>query len=55
VGYGALIGRLEDLPTFFVGTMLRFAAAMDGQLYFTVNDWQCEDNSGAFNIVITFP
>jgi hypothetical protein len=55
VGYGALIGRLEDLPTFFVGTMLRFTAIKDGQLYFTVNDWKCEDNSGVFELLITFP
>lgn len=53
-GYGALIGRLEDLPPFFVGTTLRFTAAKDGQLYFTVNDWKCEDNSGFFDILITF-
>ena len=55
VGYGALIGRLEDLPPFFVGTTLRFTATKDGQLYFTVNDWECEDNSGVFDILITFP
>ena len=55
VGYGALIGRLEDLPPFFVGTTLRFNAAKDGQLYFTVNDWQCDDNRGVFDILITFP
>lgn len=55
VGYGALIGRLEDLPTFFVGSTLRFTATQDGQLYFTVNDWKCEDYSGVFDILITFP
>lgn len=55
VGYGALIARLEDLPTFFVGTTLRFTATKDGQLYFTVNDWECEDNSGVFELLITFP
>jgi hypothetical protein len=55
VGYGALIGRLEDLPTFLVGTMLRYTASTDGQLYFTVNDWKCEDNSGVFEVLITFP
>jgi len=54
VGYGALIGRLEDLPPFFVGTTLRFTATKDGQIYFTVNDWECEDNSGVFDLVITF-
>ena len=55
VGYGALIGRLEDLPPFFVGTMLRFTATNDGQLYFTVNDWKCDDNSGVFDLLVTFP
>lgn len=55
VGYGALIGRVEDLPPFFVGTVLRFNSAKDGQLYFTVNDWECEDNSGVFDILITLP
>jgi hypothetical protein len=55
VGYGALIGRLEDLPPFFVGTTLRFTATKDGQLYFTVNDWKCDDNSGVFDILITSP
>lgn len=54
-GYGALIGRLEDLPTFFVGSTLRFTATRDGQLYFTVNDWECDDNSGVFDILISFP
>lgn len=55
VGYGALIGRVEDQPTFLVGTMLRFTATKDGQFYFTVNDWECEDNSGVFDILVTFP
>jgi len=55
VSYGALIGRLEDLPPFFVGTTLRFTATKDVQLYFTVNDWECGDNSGDFNILFTFP
>jgi ABC-type transport system substrate-binding protein len=54
-GYGALIGRLENLPTFFAGTEFEFVATKDGQLYFTVNDWGCEDNSGAFELVIILP
>jgi len=53
VGYGALIGRLEDLPTFFVGNKYEFVATMDGQLYFTVNDWECNDNSGEYRVVVT--
>lgn len=55
VGYGALIGRVEDGPSFFVGTMTRYTAEKEGQLYFTVNDWECEDNTGVFDIQITFP
>lgn len=52
VGYGALIGRLEDLKAFFVGSYHEFTATKDGQLYFTVNDWECEDNYGAFQLTI---
>jgi hypothetical protein len=53
VGYGALIGRLgEDGKPFFVGTNFELVATKDGQLYFTVNDWTCEDNSGTFNLTI---
>jgi len=55
VGYGALIGRVEDLKPFFVGPYIEFVATKDGQLYFTVNDWECDDNSGAFELVITVP
>lgn len=51
--YGALIGRLEDLETFLVGTETEFTATKDGQLYFTVNDWECADNSGTFELTIT--
>ena len=52
-GYGALIGRLEEGKTFFVGTNLEFVATRAGQLYFTVNDWECQDNSGSFDLTIT--
>ena len=51
--YGALIGRIEDLEPFFVGRYMEFLAAGDGQLYFTINDWKCDDNSGTFELVIT--
>jgi hypothetical protein len=54
VGYGALIGRLnEDGKPFFVGSKFELVATKDGQLYFTVNDWTCEDNSGTFELKIT--
>lgn len=52
VGYGALIGRLEDLQPFFVGAYYQFKATKDGQLWFTINDWECGDNFGEFNLVI---
>ncbi|MBI2333038.1 MAG: hypothetical protein HYU84_12930 [Chloroflexi bacterium] len=52
-GYGALVGRLENLKPFLVGTAVEFTATNDGQLYFTVNDWECSDNSGTFELVIT--
>jgi hypothetical protein len=54
-GYGALIGRVDDGKTFLVGTNLEFVPTRDGQLHFTVNDWECEDNSGVFDLVITIP
>ena len=54
VGYGALVGRLEDLDAFFVGTELEYTATKDGQLYFSVNDWECQDNSGSYELTIMF-
>ena len=54
VGYGALVGRLEDLDAFFVGTELEYTATKDGQLYFSTNDWECQDNSGSYELTITF-
>jgi hypothetical protein len=54
VGYGALIGKLgEDGKPFFVGTKFELVATKDGLLYFTVNDWMCDDNSGAFDLQVT--
>jgi hypothetical protein len=55
VGYGALIGRVEGLEPFHVGPYIELVATKDGDLYFTVNDWQCEDNSGGFDLLITVP
>ena len=52
VGYGALVGRVEDRKPFFIGTNLEFVASWDGQLYFTVNDWECDDNSGTFDLTV---
>ena len=52
VGYGALVGRVEDRKPFFIGANLEFVATWDGQLYFTVNDWECDDNSGTFDLTV---
>jgi hypothetical protein len=54
VGY-SLIGQVEDLKPFYVGPYIEFVATKDGQLHFTVNDWTCQDNSGAFDLVVTIP
>lgn len=51
-GYGALVGRLEDQPAFLIGTNLIYTATADGKLYFSVNDWECEDNTGTFSLAI---
>lgn len=53
VGYGTLVGRLEDLPAFRVGAVTEFTAQKSGRLSFTVNDWECTDNSGEFDLVVT--
>jgi hypothetical protein len=50
---GALIGQPENLKPFLVGTEVEFTATENGQLYFTVNDWECGDNSGEFELTIT--
>lgn len=52
VGYGSLIGRVGDGAAFFIGNSLEFVPDRDGPLFFTVNDWECDDNSGAFDVVI---
>lgn len=52
-GYGTLVGRLGDLQPFRVGTAVEFTAQKDGELFFTVNDWECSDNSGTFELVVT--
>lgn len=53
IGYGTLIARLEDLQPIRVGTAADFTAQKDGQLFFTVNDWECSDNSGTFDLVVS--
>lgn len=53
VGYGSLVAKLGSQKPFFVGTYFEFNASEDGTLSFTVNDWECDDNSGAFELKIT--
>lgn len=53
VGYGTLVGRVEDSQPFQVGETTEFTALNSGRLFFTVNDWECADNSGEFDLVIT--
>ncbi|MCB0100528.1 MAG: hypothetical protein H6635_14170 [Anaerolineales bacterium] len=52
VGYGSLIARVGDQNAFFVGTYLEFIVEADGSLMFTVNDWECDDNSGSFELKV---
>ena len=52
--YGALIGRIGDGETFLVGTSQEFKVSETGNLHLTVNDWECQDNSGEFTVVITY-
>lgn len=51
-GYGTLVGRVEDQQPFRVGETTEFTAPKSGRLFFTVNDWECTDNSGEFDLVI---
>jgi len=52
--YGALLGRVGEGETFLVGTGTNFSAQTDGNLYLTINDWDCSDNSGDFAVVISY-
>jgi hypothetical protein len=51
--YGALIGRIGEGETFLVGSYLEFTASAEGDLYLTINDWECIDNLGSFNVTVT--
>lgn len=51
--YGALIGRIDEGQTFLVGSHLELTATEAGDLYLTINDWECSDNSGNFTVTIT--
>ncbi len=51
--YGALIGRIGEGETFLVGSHLVLTVTEDGELFLTINDWECDDNLGGFNASIT--
>jgi len=52
--YGALIGRIGEGETFLVGTSRELKVLEVGNLYLTVNDWECADNSGDFMVLVTY-
>ena len=52
--YGALIGRIGKGEAFLVGTSRELNVLETGNLYLTVNDWECADNSGDFMVMITY-
>jgi len=52
--YGALLGRIGEEEAFLVGSRTNFSAQVDGNLYLTINDWDCSDNSGDFTVVVSY-
>ena len=59
-GVGALIGYIrltngQASQPFFVGNSLTFTAPADGRLILLINDDNYSDNSGQFNVRITYP
>lgn len=51
--YGALIGKVGEAgETFLVGSHLEFTPPADGELFLTINDMVCTDNSGGFDVFI---
>jgi hypothetical protein len=50
---GALIGRVDDGPAFYIGSTRQVTMPADGTLYLRVNDDILTDNSGAFQVRIT--
>lgn len=50
--YGALVGRIGEGEPFLVGTKMEFSVAETGILSLTVNDWGCDDNNGAYSVVL---
>ena len=50
---GALIGRIGDDQPFFIGNRRAVRAPSSGRLYLGVNDDYLDDNSGAFEVMVT--
>jgi Ca2+-binding EF-hand superfamily protein len=50
---GALIARIGNSDTFFVGNRRSVQAPASGRLYLGVNDDYLEDNSGDFQVMVT--
>ena len=51
---GALIGRIDGGQPFGVGNLSQILAPASGMLYFGINDDVVTDNSGQFNVVISW-
>jgi hypothetical protein len=51
--HGALIGRIGEGTPFLVGADHGFAVEEEGRLFLGINDTGIENNSGAFQVVIT--
>src|SRR5215471_387005 len=51
---GALIGRIDSGQPFGVGNLSSILAPASGMLYFGINDDVVSDNSGQFNVVISW-
>lgn len=50
---GALIGRIDNGAPFFIGNRRSIRANSTGRLYLGVNDDYLEDNSGAFQVMMS--
>lgn len=51
---GALIGRIDSGQPFGIGDQTSIAAPVSGLLYLGVNDDNVSDNSGQFQVVISW-
>lgn len=52
---GALLGRIGERDTFFIGTDLGpFRVRGNGRLYLGVNDDRLDDNTGAYYVIVSY-